>query len=145
MWNKGGKNMSEFDLEFRKFNLQEGDNLIIKVNTSGMSEDQAVESLKKVYNDPFTEYVRNQGHQVFVTYTGVDIQILRIEENDKIAVYCDVSRFTDSEEEEKYLSFVKEKLSELGDKVIIIPTEGCDPRFRIVKESQLNLVENNDE
>lgn len=137
--------MSELDLEFRKFNLQEGDNLIIKVNTSGMSEDQAVESLKNVYNDPFTEYVRNKGHQVFVTYTGVDMQILRIEENDKIAVYCDVSRFTDSEEKEKYLSFIKEKLSELGDKVIIVPTEGSDPRLRIVKESQLNLVENNDE
>lgn len=131
----------KMELEFFKLNLKENDSLVVKVNTANLTEDQAVEKLKSVSEDPFITYVKEKGHNVFVTYTGVDVQILRFEDGDKLMVYCDVSTFTDEETKEKYLSYVKEKLNVLEDKLVVVPVEGANPQFRMVKESQLSNVE----
>ena len=125
----------ELEVEFQKLNLREGDCLVIKVNTYGMSEDEAVKKLSSIREDEFIEYVENKGNKVFVIYSGIGVEILRMEENDKLAVYVDTTSLEESKLE-KYLEFIEHKLESLGDKVVIIPTQFNSPQLRVVKEEE---------
>ena len=137
MWNKSGENMSEnnFEVEFQKFNLIEDDCLVVRVNTSNLTEEQAVEKLTEIRDDSFIKYVEEKGHKVFVTYTGVKLEILRLEEGDKLAVYVDV---TDMEEtrRDQYIEFITQKMSSLEDKVVILPVENNTPQFRVINTNE---------
>lgn len=129
--------MSEtnFDVEFEKFNLKEDDCLVVRVNTSNLTEDQAVEKLTEIREDSFIKYVEEKGHKVFVTYTGVKLEILRLQEDDKLAVYVDV---TDMEEtrRDQYIEFIEQKMSVLEDKIVILPIENNMPQFRVVNTNE---------
>lgn len=129
--------MSEtnFDVEFEKFNLKEDDCLVVRVNTSNLTEDQAVEKLTEIREDSFIKYVEEKGHKVFVTYTGVKLEILRLQEDDKLAVYVDV---TDMEEtrRDQYIEFIEQKMSVLEDKIVILPIENNMPQFRVVNNNE---------
>jgi hypothetical protein len=70
------KMTTENEIGFSRLNLKLGDDLIIKVNTSGLSEEDSVKKLKEISDDDFLKYVTERGHRVFVTYTGVDLEIL---------------------------------------------------------------------
>lgn len=130
--------MSEqLEVEFNKLNLKENDSLVIKVNTSGMSEEEAVKRLGDIREDEFIRYIEEKGNKVFVTYTGVDVQILRLQENDQLAVYVDTTGLEENKVE-KYLDFIAHKLESLGDKVLIIPTMGNSPQLRVVKKEENN-------
>lgn len=123
------------ELEFNKMNLKEGDFLVIKVNTQGLSEEELKQRLFQTRNDEFVKYVEEQGNKVFVTYSGVDFSILRMEDSDKLVVYVDVTAFKTKEEQESYLEFIKFKLEDSisTDKLIIIPTKS-DVRLAIKKD-----------
>lgn len=125
----------ELEVEFQKLNLREGDCLVIKVNTYGMSEDEAIKKLSSIREDEFIEYVENKGNKVFVTYSGIGVEILRMEETDKLAVYVDTTSLEESKLE-KYLEFIEHKLESLGDKVVIIPTQFNSPQLRVIKEEE---------
>lgn len=129
--------MSEtnFDVEFEKFNLKEDDCLVVRVNTSNLTEDQAVEKLTEIREDSFIKYVEEKGHKVFVTYTGVKLEILRLQEDDKLAVYVDV---TDMEEtrRDQYIEFIEQKMSVLEDKIVILPIENNMPQFGVVNTNE---------
>ncbi len=129
--------MSEnnFEVEFQKFNLIEDDCLVVRVNTSNLTEEQAVEKLTEIRDDSFIKYVEEKGHKVFVTYTGVKLEILRLEEGDKLAVYVDV---TDMEEtrRDQYIEFITQKMSSLEDKVVILPVENNTPQFRVINTNE---------
>lgn len=129
--------MSEtnFDVEFERFNLKEDDCLVVRVNTSNLTEEQAVEKLTEIREDSFIKYVEEKGHKVFVTYTGVKLEILRLQEDDKLAVYVDV---TDMEEthRDQYIEFIEQKMSVLEDKIVILPIENNMPQFRVVNANE---------
>lgn len=129
--------MSEtnFDVEFERFNLKEDDCLVVRVNTSNLTEEQAVEKLTEIREDSFIKYVEEKGHKVFVTYTGVKLEILRLQEDDKLAVYVDV---TDMEEtrRDQYIEFIEQKMSVLEDKIVILPIENNMPQFRVVNTNE---------
>jgi len=127
----------DLEVEFQKLNLKEDDCLVIKVNTYGLSEEQAVEKLSNIRDDEFIRYIEDQGNKVFVTYSGIGVEILRMEETDKLAVYVDTTTLEESKEE-KYLNYIKDKLISLGDKVIIIPTKFNSPQIRVVDDSGEN-------
>ena len=89
------------ELEFQKLNLQENDFLVIKVSKGDLTEDELKNRLFELRNDEFINYVEEKGHKVFLTYTGIDLQILRLEENDKVVAYVDVSPSRTIEEKEE--------------------------------------------
>lgn len=113
------------ELEFQKLNLQENDFLVIKVSKGDLTEDELKNRLFELRNDEFINYVEEKGHKVFLTYTGIDLQILRLEENDKVVAYVDVSPFRTIEEKEEYLSFVKFKMQGniSEDKLLLVPRD----------------------
>jgi len=129
--------MSEtnFDVEFERFNLKEDDCLVVRVNTSNLTEEQAVDKLTEIREDSFIKYVEEKGHKVFVTYTGVKLEILRLQEDDKLAVYVDV---TDMEEtrRDQYIEFIEQKMSVLEGKIVILPIENNMPQFRVVNTNE---------
>lgn len=114
-----------YDIMFSKLKLQVGDSLVIKVNTDGLSEDLAVEKLKQISEDPFIDYLKNKGHTIFISYTGIDISILRLNEDDKVLVGVDISGM-DEETAKRYVNFVEFKLSSniSKDRLVIVPKSG---------------------
>lgn len=127
------------ELEFNKMNLKEGDFLIIKVNTAGLSEDELKQRIFQTRKDEFVKYIEEQGNKVFVTYSGVDFSILRMEDADKLVVYVDVTAFETEEEQQSYLEFIKFKLEGniSRDKLIIIPTKS-EVRLAVKKDEVEN-------
>lgn len=122
------------DLEFSKLNLSEGDSLVIKVNTSGLSEDQTIKRLSEVRDDAFLDYVSKKGHKIFITYTGIDLEILRLNSGDKVAAYVDVTPF-DEQKKEEYLDYVQNKLSEIED-LIVVPVLNNSPKLKVIKKEE---------
>lgn len=115
--------MEEFDLEFKKLNLKPEDILIIKVDTSGLSEEESLSRLSSIRNDSFVEYIKSKGNPVLISYSGLNFEILRTEKKDKVLVYVDITGAEESDAE-KYQEYIKQKLKEdLGEKVVIIPTK----------------------
>lgn len=118
-------------IEFSKLNLQKNDILILKVNIYGLDEKSATEKLSEVRNDEFVKYIEEQGNKVIVSYTGLDFQILRTQEDDRVVAYADVSMMTDDQAEE-YLDLIKSKLYDsIGDKLICVPTKNGSPVLKI--------------
>jgi len=122
------------DLEFQKFNLKEGDNLVIKVDIDGLDEDQVSKKLKDLAEDEFVHYVKSKGHGVFVTYSGIDFQILRLQENDKLAVYVNLDLVAENQQTE-YLKLIDEKLEELNGRYVVIPIHNNSVRVRVTNEN----------
>ena len=124
-------NKEELEIEFQKFNLKENDCLVVRVNTANMTEEEAVNKLNEIREDSFLQYVEEKGNKVFVTYSGVKLEILRLEEGDKLAVYVNVTDM-DDEKKEKYLDFIEHKMSALEDKVVILPIDNNEPQYRVM-------------
>ena len=113
----------KYSVGFEKLGLKPEDILIIKVDTSGLTEDESLSRLSSVRNDEFVKYIQDKGNAVLISYNGLDFSILRTSETDKVLVYVDVTGAEESVAE-KYQDYIKLKLREdLGDKVVIIPTK----------------------
>lgn len=117
------------DIQYKKMNLQKGDNLIVKVDTSKLSEEDAIKKLREVSDNKFLKYVHEQGHEIFVIYTGIDIEILRLNPEDKLLVYVREEGLNE-EEKEKYFETIKDKLKNFKDQLVIVPV---DQRFRDIR------------
>lgn len=115
----------QLELEFQKFNLKEGDVLVIKTNLQGLTEEEAVARLSELREDEFVKYIEDRGNKVVVSYTGVDFQILRTEPTDKVVVYVDASTMSE-EESTEYLELIKSNLSDIikNDIVTVPLTKG---------------------
>lgn len=112
----------KYSVGFEKLNLKPEDILIIKVDTLGLSEEESLSRLSSVRNDGFVKYIQDKGNAVLVSYSGLNFEVLRTSQNDKVLVYAEIAEI--SEESEKYLDYIKFKLKEdLGDKVVVIPTK----------------------
>jgi hypothetical protein len=112
----------KYGVGFEKLNLKPEDILIIKVDTIGLSEEESLSRLSSVRNDGFVKYIQDKGNAVLVAYSGLNFEVLRKSENDKVLVYAEIADV--SEESEKYLDYIKFKLKgDLGDKVVVIPTK----------------------
>lgn len=111
----------QLELEFQKFNLKEGDVLVIKTNLQGLTEEEAVSRLSELREDEFVKYIEGKGNKVVVSYTGVDFQILRTEPTDKVVVYVDSSTMSE-EESTEYLDLIKSKLSgTIANDIVMVP------------------------
>ena len=111
----------KYSVGFEKLGLKPEDILIIKVDTSGLTEDESLSRLSSVRNDEFVKYIQDKGNAVLISYNGLDFSILRTSETDKVLVYVDVTGAEESVAE-KYQDYIKLKLREdLGDKVVIVP------------------------
>jgi hypothetical protein len=133
------ENNDEMEIVFSKFNLKENDVLVINVDTKGLDLDSAKNRVFNTREDPLVKFIESKGNKVLVTYSGVSLNILRLEENDKVAVYADVS-VMDEQETEQYIDYLKFKLKDsIGeDKLVIVPVKGNSPKLKIVKSEENN-------
>lgn len=121
------------EIEFLKLKLQPDDILVIKVDTSEMTPDEATNKLSSVRDDEFVKYIKERGNPVLIAYSGLDFQILRIDDKDKVVVYIDVSSM-DDEKAVNYEEYIKFKLNEtLGDKIVPIQVRNGSPVLKVVK------------
>jgi hypothetical protein len=121
------------EIEFLKLNLKQDDILIIKVDTSEMTPDEATDKLSSVRDDDFVNYIKDRGNPVLVAYSGLDFEILRLDEKDKVVVYMDVSSM-DDDKAKNYEDYIKFKLNEtLGDKLIPIQVRNGSPVLKVSK------------
>lgn len=121
------------EIEFLKLKLQKDDILILKVDTSEMTTDEATDKLSSVRDDEFVKYIKDKGNPVLVAYSGLDFEILRLDEKDKVVVYMDVSSM-DDEKAANYEDYIKFKLNEtLGDKLIPIQVRNGSPVLKVSK------------
>jgi len=120
-------------LEFSKLNLRPEDILVVKVDTNGLDGSEAIKKVSSIREDEFIKYIEERGNKVFVSYSGLDFQILRMETNDKVMAYIDVSSLNE-EDSEKYIDYIKFKLGEtLQEKLICVPIKNGSPKIRIEK------------
>jgi hypothetical protein len=121
----------EKEIEFLKLKLQKDDILIIKVDTSEMTPDEATEKLAFVRDDEFVKYIKEKGNPVLVSYSGLDFEILRLGDTDQVVVYMDVSSM-DDEKANNYEDYIKFKLNEsLGDRIIPIQVRNGSPVLKV--------------
>lgn len=125
------------EVQYKRLNLKEGDNLIIEVDNVGLTEDELKNKLFELRNDEFVSFVEEKGHKVFVTHSGIKLEILRMEPNDKLVVYADVSNMTD-EEEKQYLDFVKFKITANvpEEKIILLPKRNGSPALSTLQTKE---------
>lgn len=117
------KENEKLEVGFERLSLKPEDILIIKVDTMGLSEEESLNKLSSVRNDDFVKYIQDKGNAVLVSYHGLDFEILRTSEKDKVLVYIDITNAEESTAE-KYQEYIKSKLEEtLGDKLVIIPVK----------------------
>lgn len=129
----------KMELEFSKFKLQPEDILVVKVDTNGVDEAEAIKKVSFLREDEFIKYIEERGNKVFISYTGLDFQILRMEETDKVVAYIDVSSL-DEENSEKYVDYIKFKLGEsLQEKLICVPVKNGSPKLRIEKGDKIDV------
>lgn len=129
----------KMELEFSKFKLQPEDILVVKVDTNGVDEAEAIKKVSSLREDEFIKYIEERGNKVFISYTGLDFQILRMEETDKVVAYIDVSSL-DEENSEKYVDYIKFKLGEsLQEKLICVPVKNGSPKLRIEKGGKIDV------
>ena len=129
----------KMELEFSKFKLQPEDILVVKVDTNGLNESESIKKVSSLREDEFIKYIEAKGNKVFVSYTGLDFQILRMEETDKVVAYIDVSSL-EEENAEKYVNYVKFKLGEsLQDRLICVPVKNGSPKLRVEKGDKIDV------
>lgn len=128
--------MEENEIAFSRLNLKEGDSLVVKLDTRNLDEEKSSDKLKEIRNDPFIKYVESKGHNVFVTYTGVDLSILRLGENDKVVAYTNITNMNE-DEASKYIDYVDFKLrDQIGeDRLVIVPVANNSPTLKVAKEN----------
>lgn len=120
------------EVEYNKLSLKPGDYLVIKLNTNGLTEEEARQKLSEIRNDEFIKYIEDKGNKVFVSYTGVDFSILRMLEGDKLVAYIDVTDLSE-EEASKYEEFVSFKLegNVPKEQLIIVPRRKNSPELAV--------------
>lgn len=135
----------EGDIFLQKFNLQEGDVLVVKVDISGLDEQQATEKLAKIKNDEVLSYLNECGKKILITYTGIDMSILRMDPTDKLIVYSDVSSFEDEEDKNKYVDLIRQKITGqvTGNEVVILPIDRAALSAFVHKQGDENGSEGN--
>lgn len=129
--------MEDNEIQFSRLNLKEGDSLVVKLDTRGLSEEISSDKLKEIRNDSFIKYVESKGHSVFVTYTGIDLSILRLGENDKVVAYTNITNMNE-DEASKYIDYVDFKLrDQIGeDRLVIVPVANNSPTLKVAKENK---------
>lgn len=127
--------MTENEIQFSRLNLQKGDYLVIKVDITQLTDDQIQERLSSVREDPFVKYVEEQGNPVFITYSGINMNVLRMQENDKLIAYVNVSDLPE-QTEIKYIDYIRHKLVDhVGeDRLIVMPVRNNSPVLQIKSE-----------
>lgn len=122
------------ELEFSKLNLSPEDILIIKVDITGLSEKESTEKLRSIREDEFVKFVEGKGNKVLVSYSGIEFQILRTKETDKVVCYVDVSSLDETETED-YIEHIKFMLNEsIGERLICIPVKNGSPKLAVKSE-----------
>lgn len=111
------------EVEFSRLNLKEGDSLIIKIKGDNLSEDELKYKVFETREDEFVKFVESKGHKVFVAHPGIDFSVLRMDENDKLVAYVDISPFT-NDEANSYIDFLNFKLEPHFEeqKLVVVPT-----------------------
>lgn len=122
--------MDDIELQFSKLNLVEGDSLLVKVNVDGSNEELLAEKLKEVSQNGLVEYVRDKGHAVIITHSGIDFQILRLQENDKVMVYVNLD-FVEEDQRQNYLNLIEEKLVGIKNDYVLVPIMKDAIRVRV--------------
>ena len=127
--------MTENEIQCSRLNLQKGDYLVIKVDITQLTDDQIQERLSSVREDPFVKYVEEQGNPVFITYSGINMNVLRMQENDKLIAYVNVSDLPE-QTEIKYIDYIRHKLVDhVGeDRLIVMPIRNNSPVLQIKSE-----------
>lgn len=126
-------NESVFETNFYKMNLSTDDILVLKIDISGMTEEQASKRLELVREDEFVKYIESKGNKVIVSYTGIDFAVLKLDEGDKVIAYLDVSPL-DENDEERYVNKFKGSLNHIfGEKLVTIPTRNGSPVLGILE------------
>ena len=127
---------NKLEIEFQKLNLEENDSLVIRLNTQNMDESVILEKLSEIRNDDFVKYIENSGHKVFVTYNGIKLEILRMEETDKLVMYLDTSSLKTLKEKEEYINYIKMKMIDVSEKLIVVPMDSPKNKIRTVSEGE---------
>lgn len=126
--------MDDLKVEFSKLNLKPDDIFIVKVDTSELSEQEATKRLAQIREDDLVKYIEDKGHKVVISYTGLDFQILRVQEGDKVLAYADVSSMNE-EQEQKYLDYIKFKLEDTIQNLVCVPVREKSPTIRVATEN----------
>lgn len=122
------------EIEFYKLGLTPEDILLLKVNISGLTEEEATKKLAEVREDPFVKYIESKGNKVIISYTGVDFNIMRLNETDKVIAYLNVDAMNE-DQETNYINYIKGKLDgDFGDKLICVPVRNGSPVLAIKEE-----------
>lgn len=131
--------MNDNEVQFSRLSLEKGDYLVIKVDINDLTDEQIKERLTSVREDPFVKYVEEQGNPVFVTYSGINLNILRLEENDKVVASVNVSDLPE-QMAEKYLDYIKFKLVDyIGeDRLMVIPVNNGSPVLSTIKSNEVS-------
>jgi hypothetical protein len=123
------------EVEFNRLGLKEGDYLVIKVKANDLSDEELKSKLFEVRNDEFVQFVESKGHKVLVVHPGLEFNILRMEENDKLVVYVDLTPFN-NEEANNYIDFLNFKLESHieKDKLVIVPSRKNNVALAVKKD-----------
>lgn len=113
------------DAVLSKFNLDEGDVLVVKVDISNLSEEEAIAKISSVREEPVLKELSDSGTKVLFTYTGIDLSVLKLGEGDKLVIYADTSSFESEEDKDSYMGILKSKVSSQidGHDVVVVPID----------------------
>ena len=126
-----------FSVEYKRLKLSEEDILIIKVDVGGLSEEKSLERVKSIREDEFVKYIESMGNKVIVSYSGIDFQVLRLNENDKLVVYADVSSM-DEQQSTQYETLVSDKIGKVVEnEILFVPVKNGSPVLK-VKNGDVN-------
>lgn len=115
-----------------KFNLVEGDVLVVKVDISGCTEEQALTKLGEARANETLKSISEAGGKILFTYTGIDFSLLKMSEEDKLLIYADTSPFNSEEDKENYMTSLREKVSnQISNEVVVIPVDSTSLRAAI--------------
>lgn len=116
--------MEDNDAELQKFGLNDGDVLVVKVDITGCSEEEALQKLSTIRADETLKGLSEAGAKILFTYTGIDLSVLRITPEDKLLVYADTSAFDSEEVKDQYMATLKEKVAiQISNEVVVVPID----------------------
>jgi hypothetical protein len=115
-----------------KFNLGEGDVLVVKVDITGCTEEQALKRLAEARDNETLNSISEAGGKILFTYTGIDFSLLKMSEEDKLLIYADTSPFSSEEDKDLYMNSLKEKVGgQISNEVVVIPVDSTSLRAAI--------------
>lgn len=126
------------EVEFNRLGLKEGDYLVIKVKADNLSEEELKYKVFETRNDEFVQFVESKGHKVLIAHPGLEFNILRMEDNDKLVAYVDLTPFND-DEANNYIDFLNFKLEPhiKKDKLIIVPSRKNNISLAVKEEEEV--------